>query len=79
MIHAFHQYLSHENKKISRAQFECNLREKFNDSMFQKDITPLILNNSVWDINKAMDAVIKNIFPLLQGEPWKNTKILMPL
>ena len=50
------------------------MKEKFDDPTFQNDITPLILDSSKWNINKAMDLVIKNIFPLLSGEPWKKTK-----
>jgi hypothetical protein len=77
MIYAFNRYLSHENKRISRAQFESNMKEKFADPIFQNDMTPLILDSSKWNINNAMDSVIKNIFPLLSGEPWKKTRKLI--
>ena len=42
MLQAFNQYMSFEQKKISRAEFEANLEGKLNDEAFLNDILPLL-------------------------------------
>lgn len=42
VIDVFQSYMKHENKRVTRAEFESNLLNKFSDKGFQNDILPLL-------------------------------------
>jgi len=73
VIEAFQRYISHNKQTISRAEFEANLMEKFEDPAFQGDIIPLLSEGlaSVYDFAKATEIVLSNFIIKLPGEPWK--------
>lgn len=48
MLQTFNQYMSFEQKKISRAEFEANLEGKLNDGAFLNDILPLLPVTSIF-------------------------------
>lgn len=72
-IQCFDFYLSKQNLKISRAEFEENMHNKFKVSSFREDIHPLLSNPNFNDGIFMADfhLVMKNIIQELPGEPWK--------
>lgn len=71
VISCFLQYMEYEGHKVTRAEFEKNLSEKFSDSRFLEDINPLLTLNSKWDFSKAADFVMNNLVACLPGDPWQ--------
>jgi predicted nucleotidyltransferase component of viral defense system len=71
VINCFLQYLEHEGHRVSRAEFEKNLCEKFQDSRFLEDIGPLLMKNSGWDFQVATALVMNELVARLPGEPWQ--------
>ena len=86
MLQSFHQYMSFDQTKVSRAEFEANLAEKLNDTAFVNDIFPLLpinpiaLKNSInpsehnIDFYSPINDVIhvqERIISQLPGESWK--------
>lgn len=68
---AFKAYMENENRKITRAQFEANLAEKFSDSDFGKDIKLMMTPEIHWNQNEAELRIIKEVIAFLPGEKWK--------
>jgi predicted nucleotidyltransferase component of viral defense system len=71
VINCFLQYLEHEGHRVSRAEFEKNLGEKFKDARFLEDIGPLLMKNSGWDFQAAAALVMNELVARLPGEPWQ--------
>jgi predicted nucleotidyltransferase component of viral defense system len=71
VINCFLQYLEHEGHRVSRAEFEKNLGEKFQDSRFLEDIGPFLMKNSGWDFQVAAVLVMNELVARLPGEPWQ--------
>ena len=76
IINCFLKYMEHEGHRVSRAEFEKNLSEKFQDLRFLEDISPLLMNNSGWDFQKAVEIVISSLIARLPGEAWQGDKTL---
>jgi hypothetical protein len=74
IITAFTKYLSHENKAVSRAEFEKNLHLKLSDSNFTEDMNSLIRQPEEYDIQKAYQFIMEEVISKLPGEAWKNKK-----
>lgn len=71
IVAIFLHYMSSMNYKVSRAQFEKNIYEKINDPIFRDDISPLLVNERDFDIDKAGVDVVTKLIAQLPGEPWK--------
>jgi hypothetical protein len=75
----FLHYLDQEGHKVSRAEFEQNLYEKFGDPRFIADIGPLVVADSGFDLAMAAEFVLKRLAILIPGEPWKGkTSTVIP-
>ncbi len=72
-IQCFDYYLTKQNLKISRAEFEENMHNKFKTLSFREDIQPLLSNPTFNDEAFITDfnLVMKDIVQQLPGEPWK--------
>ncbi len=74
VIESFLRYMEHEGHKVSRAEFERNLAEKFDDPRFTKDIAPLLSDANSWNFLEAADLVRTELLPLLPRAPWQGGK-----
>ncbi len=74
IVRCFLQYMEYEGHKVSRAELEKNLLQKFNDSRFQEDIGPLLMIGSEWDFHKAAEYVMDELVMMVPGEPWKGIR-----
>jgi hypothetical protein len=74
VINCFLHYMENEGHKVSRAEFEKNLSEKLNDHNFIRDIEPLIIAYTGYDLSKASELVMNKLVPLIPGEPWQRRK-----
>lgn len=71
IVRCFQKYMEHEGHKISRAEFEKNLLEKLEDATFVEDIGPLLIADSDFDFREASELLMKQLLPLIPGEPWQ--------
>jgi predicted nucleotidyltransferase component of viral defense system len=71
VINCFLHYMKNEGHKISRAEFERNLSEKFKDQNFIRDIEPLIIADTGYDLSVASKYIVNQLLPLIPGEPWQ--------
>jgi len=71
VVHCFQKYMEHEGHKVSRAEFEQNLLEKLRDATFIEDIGPLLTSDSDFDFREAAALLMKQLLPLIPGEPWQ--------
>jgi predicted nucleotidyltransferase component of viral defense system len=80
IVHCFEVYMSKDDARVSRAEFESNLIHKLNDEQFIKDLRPLLTLQSTvgnvegYDITHAGREVLQLLAPKLAGEAWKGTK-----
>ena len=63
--------MEHEGHRVTRAEFEKNLFEKFQDTRFLEDIGPLLMKSSSWDFQKAADFVMNELVAILPGDAWQ--------
>lgn len=71
VVEAFSRYMSHEDVRVTRAEFERNLAQKRRDPIFTSDMTPLLASGHSWDPGSAFESVHDRLVALLPGEPWK--------
>ncbi len=71
IIHAFQEYMIHSGQSVTRAMFEQNMYQKFQDPQFARDIHPLLKTEMSWDYKQAYKYVMDNLIAGLPGEPWK--------
>jgi len=71
IIGCFLKYMEHEGHRVTRAEFEKNLFEKFQDTRFLEDIGPLLMKSSSWDFQKAADFVMNELVAILPGDAWQ--------
>lgn len=69
VVECFRRYIEHDDLRISRAEFEANLRNKLADPGFGRDIEPLLATGVLWNQETAAEYVLHEIAPLLPGEP----------
>jgi predicted nucleotidyltransferase component of viral defense system len=74
VVEAFSKYMEHENKRVSRAEFEENLAVKLTDPEFMADIGPLLAPGYQWEPEAEALEVSSRLIELLPGEPWKGAK-----
>jgi len=67
----FQQYLEYADLKVSRAEFERNLRQKEMDQAFLSDTAVLIAPGVPWDFAEAFEFVRRELISLLPGKPAK--------
>ena len=75
LVECFARYLEQGGKRITRAELEMNLYEKLSDATFLSDVAPLIAPDVKWSIEDAAEYVLREILPLLPGEPWKGGEV----
>lgn len=71
MIEVFQYYLSQQNQRVTRAQFERNLYEKCHSDFFTGDITPLLRNEITWDFHRAVQVISEQVLTRLPGKEWQ--------
>jgi predicted nucleotidyltransferase component of viral defense system len=71
IVRCFLKYMENEGHKISKAEFERNLLEKFDDASFTEDVIPLLVADSGFDFLEAKAMVMNRLVPLIPGEPWQ--------
>jgi len=71
VVTCFAEYMKREQHAISRAEFERNLHEKFDDPAFLEDINPLLAANVTYDVRTAIALVHEHLIDRLPGEAWR--------
>ena len=71
VVECFERYLEHDGKRVTRAEFEINLREKLADDTFISDVEPLIALDTAWSLDDAAGYVQSELLPRLPGDPWR--------
>lgn len=71
VIGCFLRYMENEGHRVSRAEFERNLLAKLDAPSFLADVGPLLMDARDYDVHQAVDFVMKQLAPLVPGEPWQ--------
>ncbi len=74
VLTCFTRYLRARGHEVTRAQFEQNLAGKRIDRRFTADIGTLLRPGQAWDLNAAMDVVLRKLISRLPGEPWQGAE-----
>ncbi len=53
VVDCFTRYLSHDGRRVSRAEFEANISAKLGDTAFTADILPLLVREDVFESTGA--------------------------
>lgn len=77
IVKCFIQYLEHEGKRVTRAEFEKNLFAKLKDVTFLSDVSSLISSDYSWNSEEAARYVQAEILPHLGGEPWRGIETVL--
>jgi predicted nucleotidyltransferase component of viral defense system len=64
-------YLEDGGLSVSRAQYEANMTQKLASVDFRNDVTPLLRDESSYDIDEAYRLVHERLIARIPGEPWK--------
>jgi len=72
VVETFTAYMKHDGHRVTRAQFEQNLRGKLEGPRFTGDISPLLAAEFEWDIEEAARVVLSRLVALLPGDPWRS-------
>jgi predicted nucleotidyltransferase component of viral defense system len=68
-VHCFLKYVEHDRTRITRIQFEANLREKLSDPVFRQDISPLLVSGTALSLSlqpkQAAKTVLETFIRLL--------------
>ena len=77
VVECFERYLDHEGHRVSRAEFEANMRGKMRDPTFHGDIEPLLVPGAFaaevanYDRDAAYRRVHAALIARLPGKAWK--------
>ncbi|MFA6033478.1 MAG: nucleotidyl transferase AbiEii/AbiGii toxin family protein [Myxococcota bacterium] len=71
LVNCFLRYLENDGLRVSRAEFESNIHDKFSDPVFLRDIGPLLASGTEWDQAAAASFALTKLAPLIPGEAWK--------
>jgi len=71
VVDCFIRYLDHDSMRVSRAEYEENLRDKLADREFATDIAPLLASGVEWDCMAAGEYVLDTLVAHLPGDAWK--------
>ncbi|MCC7292970.1 MAG: nucleotidyl transferase AbiEii/AbiGii toxin family protein [Phycisphaerales bacterium] len=75
VVACFTQYMKHEGKPISRAEFEHNIYNKEREPSFLDDVKPLLASSVSYDAKEAMKLVRQSLIERLPGEPWRGPAV----
>lgn len=67
MVQCFLEYMNREGHRVSRKEFEQNLRRKLDDPGFAADIGPLVVSGTVSEVHIAGEWMFRHLLPLLPG------------
>lgn len=67
VVRSFLDYMAHDGRRVSRAEFEANLREKLADPEFCA-IDNLLAPGTLWNPDQAGQLVLDAFLPLLERE-----------
>jgi len=70
LLACFDRYMTEDDRRVTRAQFEANLAHKRKQPDFRDDIAPLLRPTFSWDFHAAMDAVLEHLIARIPGDPW---------
>jgi predicted nucleotidyltransferase component of viral defense system len=70
VVDCFLHYMEHEGHRVSRAEFEQNFSGKIGNATFVEDIVPLLIPDTVFDLQTASQYFMSQLLPLMPGEPW---------
>lgn len=73
VLDCFHRYMREGGHSASRAQVEKNLAAKRQDARFVSDIEPLLRPDIDWNVDTAMDTVLRELVSKLPGAPWRSS------
>ena len=71
VVSCFDEYLRSDGLRVSRAEMEANLSLKLKDRRFTADLQPLLAPGIEWNLEDAMQWVLNEVTPRLDGDPWK--------
>ena len=71
IVTAFTEYMGGDGHRVTRAQFERNMKIKLGDSRFGSDLGLLLAGGHSWDIAEAARNVAARLIALLPGAPWQ--------
>lgn len=71
IVRCFTEYMAFSGAAVTRAQFEANLAGKLDDTLFLRDMAPLIRPALEYDVKAAGALVRETLVRLLPGDPWK--------
>jgi predicted nucleotidyltransferase component of viral defense system len=65
------EYLNTNGNKVTRAQFEQNLKTKAKDDGFRTDVDQLLSQTVDWDFDDAFEKVLEHFIHEFPGKPWQ--------
>jgi predicted nucleotidyltransferase component of viral defense system len=71
LITCFDRYMTEGGHAVTRALFEANLHEKARRLDFRGDMDALLRPGLTWDVDGALQVVLKQLVARLPGEAWK--------
>lgn len=71
VIQGFLKYAENGGVRISRAQFERNLKSKVRDRSFLQEVRPMLAPGIEYDAREAAELVQREFIERLPGEPWR--------
>ncbi len=71
LLSCFERYLGEEDRTVTRAQFEENLLTKRSQPDFREDVWALLRSGVDWDVDVAVDSVLRRLVANLRGDPWR--------
>ena len=76
ILEAFQRYMTHEENRVSRAQFEMNMDKKMKSDGFLRDITALLPLGTSYNPKRAFELVHEKLISRLEGNPWRHGKTI---
>ncbi|MEW5826133.1 MAG: nucleotidyl transferase AbiEii/AbiGii toxin family protein, partial [Candidatus Bipolaricaulota bacterium] len=67
LLSCFERYMLEEGRAVTRAQFEANLARKRAEPDFRDDVEPLLRPGFSWDIDAAVDVVLRSLVARLSA------------
>ena len=74
IINCFQAYMDHQRARVSRAEYEANLRAKMDDPRFLADTAPLLHPDVTYDQAQAFQMVMDTLVVRLPGGAWRGGK-----
>lgn len=74
VVDCFRRYMRHEERKITRAEFEKNLHAKATDVAFLDDLSPLLAEGITYDPAEALRQIHEAFVRRIPGKPWRGPR-----